>query len=261
MVIAPEHPLVGKITTAENKAKVDAYIKAAASKSELDRTELNKDKTGVFTGAYALNPVNGKRAQIWVGDYVLGGYGTGAIIAVPAHDERDYDFAKKHGIEIVPVIANPDGSEAKLPYTEAGKMVNSGRYDGMDSEVFKKKIVEDLSKESRGRATVNYKLRDWLFSRQRYWGEPFPILWLSEADYKKIDAKNTKLVLPKSPVFYEENGQKFFAVGLPYASLPLELPKVDNYKPSNDGNSPLANQKDWVKVFVNVESGQTHSKP
>jgi leucyl-tRNA synthetase len=120
MVIAPEHALVDKITTAEHKAEVEASIKAAASKSDLDRTELNKEKTGVFTGAYAINPVNGQRAQIWVGDYVLGSYGTGAIIAVPAHDERDYDFAKKHGIEIIPVIANPDGSEAKLPYTDAG---------------------------------------------------------------------------------------------------------------------------------------------
>ncbi len=259
MVIAPEHPLVEKITTPENKKAVDAYIKAAAAKSDLDRTELNKDKTGVFTGAYAINPANGRRAQIWVGDYVLGSYGTGAIIAVPAHDERDYDFAKKHGIEIVDVIANPDGTPATLPYTEAGKMVHSGNYDGMDSEEFKKRIVEDLGKSQKARATVNYKLRDWLFSRQRYWGEPFPILWLKETDYKKINPRTTKLVMPVQDVSYEEKGQTYCAVGLPYASLPLELPQVEKYQPAGDGQSPLANEKSWVNVFVNPETGEIAS--
>ena len=258
MVIAPEHPLAKKITTADKKAEVENYIKAAASKSEMERTELNKEKSGVFTGAYAINPVSGRRVQIWVGDYVLGSYGTGAIIAVPAHDERDYEFAKKNGIEIIPVIAGPNNE--KLPYTESGKMINSDHYTGMNSEEFKKKIVEDLSKLDRARPTVNYKLRDWLFSRQRYWGEPFPILWISEADYRKIDRKNTKLVLPeKGDVSYEENGKKFFAVGLPFDSLPLELPKVENYKPADDGRSPLANAKEWVNVVVNLETGETSS--
>ena len=260
MVIAPEHPLVQKITTAENKAKVDAYVKAAASKSDLDRTELNKDKTGIFTGAYAINPVNGKKAQIWVGDYVLGSYGTGAIIAVPAHDERDFEFAKKHNIEIIPVITNPDGTEATLPYTGAGKMVNSGKYDGMGSEEFKKRIVEDLAKTSQAKATVNYKLRDWAFSRQHYWGEPFPILWISEADYKKIDRAKTKLVLPKDPVFYEKGGVKFFAVGLPQESLPLKLPDMKDVHPKG-AETPLSTLSDWVNVFVNLETGETHAKP
>lgn len=260
MVIAPEHPLVNKITTAQNKAAVQSYVKAAASKSDLERTELSKEKTGVFTGAYAINPVNGKKAQIWVGDYVLGGYGTGAIIAVPAHDERDYDFAKKHNIEIIPVIANSDGTPAKLPYVEAGKMVNSGKYDGLDSETFQKVIVEDLNKLQRGKATVNYKLRDWLFSRQRYWGEPFPILWLTEANYVKINPARTKLVLPPGDVTYEENGKRFFAVGLPFDSLPLQLPEMESYQPSGDGRSPLANNTAWVNVFVNLETGEISAK-
>jgi leucyl-tRNA synthetase len=205
--------------------------------------------------------VNGQRAQIWVGDYVLGSYGTGAIIAVPAHDERDYDFAKKHGIEIIPVIANPDGSEAKLPYTDAGVMVNSGKYDGMKSEEFKKRIVEDLAKTSQAQTKVNYKLHDWGFSRQRYWGEPFPIVWISAADYAKIDRANTKLVLPEGDVSYTDGNQTFFAVGLPYASLPLVLPEIPDYRPADDGRSPLARHKEWTDVFVNLASGETHTKP
>ncbi len=259
MVLAPEHPLVKKITTAAQKAAVEKYVAAAASKSELERTELNKEKTGVFTGAYALNPVNGRRAQIWVGDYVLGNYGTGAIIGVPAHDERDFEFAKKHGIDIVQVIEGPNKEE--LPYTGEGKMVNSDHYTGMTSVEFRKRIVEDLSKLDRARPTVNYKLRDWLFSRQRYWGEPFPILWLSESDYQKIDPKKTQLTMPPAPVSYEENGKKFFAVGLTTDSLPLELPKVESYQPSGDGKSPLANLPEWVNVFVNIETGKVSSKP
>lgn len=259
MVVAPEHPLVARVTTAAQKSAVEAYAKAAANKSELERTELNKDKTGVFTGAYAINPVNGRRVQIWVGDYVLGSYGTGAIIAVPAHDERDYEFAKKHGIDIVPVIAGPN-NEA-LPYTGEGQMINSDHYSGIASAEFKKRIVEDLSKLDRARPTVNYKLRDWLFSRQRYWGEPFPILWISQKDYQSIDTKKTKLVLPPSPVTTQENGQTFFAVGLPLDSLPLQLPAVDSYQPAGDGQSPLANLKDWVNVFVNLETGKTSAQP
>jgi leucyl-tRNA synthetase len=259
MVIAPEHPLVDKLTTSANKAKVEAYVKAAASKSDLDRTELNKDKTGVFTGSYAINPASGRKAQIWVGDYALGSYGTGAIIAVPAHDERDYDFAQKHGIEIVPVIEGPN--KEPLPYTGTGKMINSSKYDGMDSEVFKKKIVEDLAKIQRGKPTVNYKLRDWLFSRQRYWGEPFPILWISDADYRKIDRAKTKLVLPAANVSYSENGKIQYAVGLPFDNLPLKLPEVDNYKPSDTGESPLAHATTWVNVYLNITTGETHDNP
>jgi leucyl-tRNA synthetase len=257
MVVAPEHPLVAKITTAEHKSEVEAYVKAAASKSDLDRTELAKEKTGVFTGAYAINPVNGTRAQVWVGDYVLGSYGTGAIIAVPAHDERDYTFAQKHGIEIIPVIANPDGSPAKLPYTEAGVMVNSGAYNGMPSEEFKKRIVEDQARLGRARATVNYKLRDWLFSRQRYWGEPFPIVWVSQADYQGLSPDVAKaLDLPKDPVTCVIDGQTRCALPVPEKALPLRLPDVEHYQPTGTGESPLAAVTDWLEIWYNPATGE-----
>ncbi|MBL9199213.1 MAG: leucine--tRNA ligase, partial [Opitutaceae bacterium] len=233
MVIAPEHPLVDALTTAEQRAAVAAYRQKAAGKSDLERTDLAKDKSGVFSGAYAINPVNGQRVPIWVADYVLMGYGTGAIMAVPAHDERDFEFAKQFGLEIkavvgrtellafdiVPSATVPDYGLQTIPLTIDGKLrpvncyhnycvegegiaVNSGPYDGMRTADAKKKITADLAARGVGKATVNDKLRDWLFSRQRYWGEPFPIVWVSEADYRK--AASLRKDLPAQPVTFVE---------------------------------------------------------
>jgi leucyl-tRNA synthetase len=207
MVLSPEHPMVGEITTSEQKKQVEKYSKEAAGKSDLERTELTKEKTGVFTGAYAVNPVNKKEIPIWIADYVLASYGTGAIMAVPAHDERDHAFAKKYKLPIIQVIKPdvvmpkpfPEGEnsgilgvlDADIEYDcwiGDGKMMNSGEYDEMDSVEFRKDIVAWLEKENKGRSAVNYKMRDWLFSRQRYWGEPIPIV---HCDYCKKETEST----------------------------------------------------------------------
>ena len=222
MVLAPEHPLVETLTTPEHRSAVDAYRKAAAAKSDLERTDLAKEKSGVFSGAYAINPVNGARVPIWVADYVLMGYGTGAIMAVPGHDERDHEFAVQFRLPIVQVIENPAG-ETKLPFVGDGRVVNSPGYDGLPWPEAKRKITADLAARGLGRATVNYKLRDWLFSRQRYWGEPFPIVWVSEADYGVVRAQGS-VVLPEAPVTFHQDGATYCAVPLPESALPLELP-------------------------------------
>ncbi|MBL8967862.1 MAG: leucine--tRNA ligase [Spirochaetaceae bacterium] len=229
MVLAPEHALVPKITSAAHRAAVDGYVEAAARKSDLERTDLAKDKSGVFTGAYALNPVNGKRIPIWISDYVLASYGTGAIMAVPAHDGRDWDFAKKFGLPIIQVVA-PEGSvEAKLgscpdeppACTEAdGVAINSGQFTGMPTGETKKAMTKWLEAQGLGKLAVNYKLRDWLFSRQRYWGEPMPLV----------------------------HCEKCGVVPLPESELPLLLPEVKSYEPSGTGESPLANIPEWVNT-------------
>lgn len=260
MVIAPEHPLVSELTSPENKEAVESYKKSIASKSDLDRTDLAKDKTGVFTGAHAINPITGKKIPIWIADYVLMSYGTGAIMAVPAHDERDYDFAKKYNLPIIRVIEKKDenGRDADLPFCDVGKMVNSGPFDGMNSAEVKKEIVAMLEGKSLGKKSVNYKLRDWLFSRQRYWGEPFPIVWVSKEAYQKAKespkfAKN----MPQDPVCYtDSNGQILYALPIPEDQLPLELPEIENYKPSGTGESPLANASDWLNVKINTATGE-----
>lgn len=217
-VLAPEHPFVSQITTPEQKDAVDAYVDQVMHKSDLERTELNKDKTGVFTGAYAINPVNGKQVPIYIADYVLAAYGTGAIMAVPAHDQRDYEFAKKYNIEMIQVLEG--GSIAEAAYTEDGNHINSGFLDGLNKEealVIMNKWLED---NKYGEAKVTYKLRDWLFSRQRYWGEPIPIVHMEDGTMRTVDLED----------------------------LPLELPEVENYKPAPDGQSPLANAGDWLDV-------------
>jgi leucyl-tRNA synthetase len=255
MVLAPEHPLVPAITEPSRRAEVDEYRRRTASKSDLERTDLAKDKTGVFTGAHAVNPVNGARIPIWVADYVLMGYGTGAIMAVPAHDERDHEFAVKYGLPIVRVI-EPDEPSAALPYIGDGRMTGSGPYDGLPWAEAKRRITADLAARGAGKAAVNYRLRDWLFSRQRYWGEPIPVVWVGKEDYEKA-AKVLAGSLPPEPVFYEAGGRVRYAVPLPESALPLELPQVESYLPSGTGESPLANVADWVSIWYDLKSGRS----
>src|SRR6266404_7453469 len=219
MVLAPEHSLVEKITTAQQRAAVDTYRTAAAKKSELERTQLEKEKTGVFTGGYAVNPVNSEKIPIWVADYVMMGYGTGAIMAVPAHDRRDFEFAKKFGLEIRTVVQPSAGIDPQ-GFTGDGTSVNSGVLTGLPTPEVKKKIITWLEEKELGRATVQYKLRDWLFSRQRYWGEPIPI------------------------VHCEQHG----TVAVPENELPLQLPEMKDYTPMGNAEPPLAKATDWVNT-------------
>ncbi len=256
MVVAPEHPLVEGITGGEQLEEVRNYVEKAKRKSDLERAELAKDKTGVATGAYAVNPANGRRIPVWVADYVLMSYGTGAIMAVPAHDERDFAFAERFGLEVIPVIEDPDGGDGL--FTGTGRMINSGEFDGLDSEAGKKAVIGKLAAEGRGKATVNYKLRDWLFSRQRYWGEPFPVVWVSAEDYEKVDIS---LKCEAGPVGCRLDGRELFAVALPESALPLELPVVESYQPSGDGQSPLAKAEDWVRVHLDPATGATSEEP
>jgi leucyl-tRNA synthetase len=228
MVMAPEHPLVDKIAKEERKEPIQKYRQEAARKSDLDRTDLAKEKTGEFIGAYAINPVNNEKIPIWISDYVLISYGTGAIMAVPAHDERDFEFATKFDLPIIPVVEPPDREQAelvaqgKLCFVGDGRAINSGQFNGLSTPEFKEKITNSLEERGLGKKSINYKLRDWLFSRQRYWGEPFPIL-------------------------HTQNNQ---VIALSEQDLPLELPVVDDYKPTGTGEPPLANVDDWVNVTL-----------
>ncbi|MCI3871894.1 leucine--tRNA ligase [Lactococcus petauri] len=217
-VLAPEHPLVEKITTAEQADAVEDYKHQASLKSDLARTDLAKDKTGVWTGAYAINPVSGKKMPIWIADYVLASYGHGAVMAVPGHDERDWEFAKVYDLEIVPVFDGGNVQEAC--HTEGGKIINSDFLNGMEKEEAIEKMVAYLEEKGIGSRKVTYRLRDWLFSRQRYWGEPIPII-------------------------HWEDGT---TTAVPEEELPLVLPKTSNIKPSGTGESPLANLTDWLTV-------------
>ena len=230
MVLAPEHPLVERITTPEQKQAVAAYKTQAARKSDMERSELTKLKTGVFTGAYAVNPVNEERIPIWIADYVLASYGTGAIMAVPAHDERDFEFARQFQLPIRTVVEPPPGVASKTEcFADDGIAVNSGPFTGLTTAAFKDKIIAALEENQQGQKKINYKLRDWLFSRQRYWGEPFPIL-------HEVDAggKPTGIVEP-----------------LTLSDLPLVLPELEDYKPSGQAAPPLGKAKDWLKVTRN----------
>ncbi|WP_295728533.1 leucine--tRNA ligase [uncultured Limosilactobacillus sp.] len=219
VVLAPEHQLVDQITTADQQAAVKEYQAEASRRSDLERTDLSKEKTGVFTGAYAINPVNGEKLPIWISDYVLASYGTGAVMAVPAHDDRDYEFAHKFNLPVKEVIEG--GNLAKAAYTGDGQHINSEFLNGLNIEEAKKKMIEWLTDHHAGQKKVNYKLRDWIFSRQRYWGEPIPVIhW---------DDGTTSLV--------------------PEDELPLELPDTDNIEPSGTGESPLAKIDDWVNVY------------
>jgi len=206
MVLAPEHPLVGRITTEARRRAVQAYVAEAERKSELERTAETKEKTGVFTGAYAVNPVNRERIPIWVADYVMMGYGTGAIMAVPAHDTRDFEFAEEFDLPIVQVVEPPEGVDWR-GYVDEGTAVNSGKYDGLTTGQFKERITEDLAKAGLAKAAVNYKLRDWLFSRQRYWGEPFPIVHCRECGAVALGEDDLPLVLPEMEDFTPESSE------------------------------------------------------
>ncbi len=216
-VLAPEHALVKTITTKEQAQVVADYVNYAKSKSDLDRTELNKDKTGVFTGAYAINPVNNKLIPIWIADYVLASYGTGAIMAVPAHDDRDYEFATKFNLDIIQVL---EGDMTNGAWTEDGLHINSGFLDSLNKEDAIEKIIAYLEEKQIGKKSINYRLRDWIFSRQRYWGEPFPVIHWEDGTISLVDE----------------------------ADLPLELPIMDSIKLSGTGESPLANAKEWLTV-------------
>jgi leucyl-tRNA synthetase len=222
VVLSPEHKLVPQITTPEQKQAVADYQAIAAGKSDLERTELAKEKTGVFTGAYAVNPANGAKIPVWIADYVLASYGTGAIMAVPAHDSRDLEFANKFNLPILQVVQPDDPKIHWQGFTDDGRSINSGFLSGLTTSEAKQKIIAWLEEKGLGKKTINYKLRDWLFSRQRYWGEPFPIVW------KKDAAGN----------LYHE--------GLPESALPLLPPTLEDYKPTIDGQPPLARAKDWL---------------
>ena len=218
MVLAPEHPLVLEITTSEQMEAVQTYQKAISSKSDLDRGDLNKDKSGVFTGAFAINPVNGKEIPIWIADYVMMGYGTGAIMAVPAHDERDFEFAEKYGLPVLQVV-EPTNDHDWKGYTDPGTAVNSGFLDGLPTAEAKAKMIDWLGANDQGKRRVQFKLRDWLFSRQRYWGEPFPIVWK--------DGKHQ---------------------AIPDSELPLLAPPLEDYKPSGSPEPILTKAREWVDL-------------
>jgi len=243
MVLSPEHPLVDKITTPERRAAVAAYQEVAARKSDLDRTELSTEKTGEFTGAYAINPVNGAQIPIWIADYVLVSYGTGAIMAVPAHDTRDFEFARKFGIPVKCIIA-PDAKAAAAAgvdraavlagnacWTGDGEMINSANagisLDGLPVEEAKQKTIAYLEKKGQGKASVKYKLRDWLFSRQRYWGEPFPVIHYDDGSIELVNE----------------------------SELPVALPEVDDFRPSGTGEPPLAKAVGWVE-YTDPKTGR-----
>ena len=228
-VLAPEHKLVATITTADQKAAVEKYLNEVKMKSDLERTDLAKEKTGVFTGAYAINPASGKKMPIWIADYVLATYGTGAIMAVPAHDERDYEFAKEFNLPIIEVVAG--GDVANEAYVGDGTHINSGFLDGLGKEEAIEKAIAWFVEQGKGEKKITFRLRDWLFSRQRYWGEPIPIIHWEDGTMTPVDE----------------------------ADLPLKLPVTNDIKPSGTGESPLANITEWVNVVHPVTGTQSRA--
>ena len=236
VALAPEHPLIPQLVNSDTREKVEAYVQASQQKSDVERQE-NKEKTGVFTGSYVINPVNGQKLPIWMADYVLGGYGTGAVMAVPAHDERDFAFAEKFDLPIIQVIDKPEHSVDAGCYSGEGELINSGQFNGTRSEDAREQIVAWLEQQNSGRSKTTYKMRDWLISRQRYWGAPIPIV--------HVDGR--------APIAVADE------------CLPVILPEVENFKPTGGNTSVLAQVDDWVRVWVDVETGKTvpitESKP
>ena len=236
VALAPEHHLISQLVNSDTREKVEAYVQASQQKSDIERQE-NKEKTGVFTGSYAINPVNGQKLPIWVADYVLGSYGTGAVMAVPAHDERDFAFAEKFDLSIIQVIDRPEHSADVGCYSGEGELINSGQFNGIRSEDAREQIVAWLEQQNSGRSKTTYKMRDWLISRQRYWGAPIPIV--------HVDGR--------APIAVADE------------CLPVILPEVENFKPTGGNTSVLAQVDDWVRVWVDVETGKTvpitESKP
>ncbi len=228
VALAPEHPLISQLVNSDTREKVEAYIQASQQKSDVERQE-NKEKTGVFTGSYVINPVNGQKLPIWVADYVLGGYGTGAVMAVPAHDERDFAFAEKFDLPIIQVIDKPEHSADTGCYSGEGELIDSGQFNGTRSEDAREQIVAWLEQQNSGRSKTTYKMRDWLISRQRYWGAPIPIV--------HVDGR--------APIAVADE------------CLPVILPEVENFKPTGGNTSVLAQVDDWVRVWVDVETGKT----
>ncbi len=230
--LAPEHPLVKEITTAKQRKDVEDYIEKIKNKSDMERTELNKDKSGVFTGAYAINPINNKKVPIYIADYVLYGYGSGAVMAVPAHDQRDYEFAKKHNLEMIQVL---EGDISKEAMVGDNKHINSSFADGLYIKEAKEAILAKLIELNKGKEQINYRLRDWVFSRQRYWGDPIPVVYMDDGTTYVLDL----------------------------SQLPLTLPTLDKYAPSGDGYSPLKNATDWLNVTINGKHGvrETNTMP
>jgi leucyl-tRNA synthetase len=243
LVLAPEHPILDNIVTSEYKEAIQTYQKQTKSKSDLDRQQ-EKEKTGVFTGTYAIHPITGGNIPIWTADYVLMNYGTGAVMAVPAHDERDREFAEKYNLAIINVI------------TEDNILENSDSYNGLSTLEAKQNLTQELEFKNLGHQKIQYKLRDWVFSRQRYWGEPFPIVWIHEQSYSQISGEIVNF-LPANPVTRQKNNNTEYAAPLALTELPLELPEVESYIPEGQGEGPLALAKDWVQVWYHIETGKT----
>ncbi|MFQ6049582.1 MAG: leucine--tRNA ligase [Candidatus Paceibacterales bacterium] len=246
IVLAPEHPLLKKLVTKDRLEKVEEYIRKSQEKTEFERTQLEKEKTGVFTGAFCKNPVNDEKIPIWIGDYVVGTYGGGAVMVVPAHDKRDYDFAKKYGLEIREVIKGGDIS--KEAFVDYGTLVNSGQFNGLTSKEAIEKITQWLEKKGLGKKAVQYKLRDWVFSRQHYWGEPIPLIFCP-ACKKRVENPKFQITNPKLKEKFNR-GEILNPgwIAVPEKDLPVELPFVEKYQPTGTGESPLAAVAEWVNI-------------
>ncbi len=255
IALAPEHPLLESLTKEINA--VNNYKNEIAAKSDLERTDLAKNKTGVFTGSYVIHPLTNEKIPIWVADYVLMHHGTGAVMGVPAHDNRDYEFAKTYHLPIKSVLA--DDTETPLPFEKGKFLIHSEEFSNLSPQEASKAIVEKLKNLGKGINTTQYKLHDWLFSRQRYWGEPFPIVWVKEQDYRKLEAypdSPFKEFLPQKPIYYTEGEHTYYAIPLTSQHLPLELPPVDSYKTEKGSTTPLQNaDKAWLYVRLNLKTG------
>lgn len=259
LALAPEHPLLDRLVDPDHGEALVDYRRRTAAKSDLDRTDLGKVKTGLFSGAFARHPLTGKPVPIWVADYVLMGHGRGAVMGVPAHDLRDFEFAQTFDIPIRSVI--DDGGDGTPPITGPGVLLNSGEFSGLASENGRHRILERLESIGCGKPATSYRLRDWLFSRQRYWGEPMPIFWVRSDDFPAFRQSAFSEFLPENPIFYEQDGERFYAVPLTSSHLPLRLPAMESFLPPPNGESPLANNFGWVNILANPTTGEIRPSP